>query len=342
MKKLPTPKQKENGKWLIQVQVDGKRKAKQFDTEDEALYWAAGEKTRQQETRQAPQKMTVRSAIDRYIESKSSILSPSTIRGYRTVQKCQLGDIENIQLANLTQEKIQKWTNYLTKKHAPKTVHNAHGLISAVLKEYHPSIILRTTLPQKERAEIQIPSESEIALIMQAAKETKYELPIALAIGMGLRQSEIAGLTWDCIQGETMTIKKAIVRGENGLEEKGTKTYSGKRTLKIPSFIKRLLAANPQTDKAALIVPLSGKAIYSGFSRICRKAGLPHFRFHDLRHANASIMLAIGVPDKYSMKRMGHKTSNMLKTTYQHTIKEKEEKFDALINAELERILSEK
>ena len=39
-------------------------------------------------------------------------------------------------------------------------------------------------------------------------------------------------------------------------------------------------------------------------------------------------MLAVGVPDKYSMKRMGHATNNMLKTTYQHTIKEKEAECD--------------
>jgi hypothetical protein len=39
------------------------------------------------------------------------------------------------------------------------------------------------------------------------------------------------------------------------------------------------------------------------------------------------------------MKRMGHATNNMLKTTYQHTIKEKEIQFDTLIDAELEKIL---
>lgn len=77
---------------------------------------------------------------------------------------------------------------------------------------------------------------------------------------------------------------------------------------------------------------MSGKAIYSGFSRICEKAGVPHYRFHDLRHTNASIMLASGIPDKYSMKRMGHATNNMLKTTYQHVIKEREAEYDQQID----------
>ena len=51
-------------------------------------------------------------------------------------------------------------------------------------------------------------------------------------------------------------------------------------------------------------------------------------------------MLAIGVPDKYSMKRMGHATNNMLKTTYQHTIKEKEQQFDTLIDSEFKKMFT--
>ena len=47
---LPKPRQKKNGKWIVQVMVDGKRQGKEFDTEDEALYWAAGLKTKQKET----------------------------------------------------------------------------------------------------------------------------------------------------------------------------------------------------------------------------------------------------------------------------------------------------
>ena len=76
------------------------------------------------------------------------------------------------------------------------------------------------------------------------------------------------------------------------------------------------------------MVNRTGKARYSVCSGICQKSGVPYFRFHDLRHVNASAMLAVGVPDKYSMKRMGHATNNMLKTTYQHTIKEKEAEYD--------------
>lgn len=338
--RLPKPKQKENGKWLIQVMVDGKRQGKEFDTEDEALYWASGIKTNQIENEIKPINLTVEKAIDKYIETKSSILSPSTIKGYKGIKKNRLGTIKTTKLADLTQEKIQRWVNSLAKNHSPKTVANAHGLLSAILNEYNPSLTVRTTLPKKIRPDIQIPSEADLIAIINTSKGTKYELPIALAIWLGLRQSEIVGLTWDCIDGDTIHIKQAIVEGENGPVKKGTKSYSGKREIRIPKHIKDLLNDAPHNGDR--IVNLSGKAIYSGFSRICQKAGTPHFRFHDLRHANASVMLAIGVPDKYSMKRMGHATNNMLKTTYQHTIKEKEKEFDDKIDSEFEKLFAPK
>lgn len=197
---------------------------------------------------------------------------------------------------------------------------------------------LRTTLPQKIKPDIQIPSESELKAILTEARGTKYELPIVLALWLGLRQSEILGLTWDCIDGDKLCIRRAIVMGEDGPVEKGTKTYSGTRTLHLPEYLKELLEAAPR--KGEHIVRMSGKAIYSGFSRICEKAGVPHYRFHDLRHANASIMLASGSPDKYSMKRMGHATNNMLKTTYQHVLKEREAEYDKQIDNYFENLFT--
>jgi len=67
---------------------------------------------------------------------------------------------------------------------------------------------------------------------------------------------------------------------------------------------------------------------------------LPHFRFHDLRHANTSVMLALNIPDKYAMERMGHATNNMLKTVYQHTMDEKRESVSDAIDEYFKKIIT--
>lgn len=44
-----------------------------------------------------------------------------------------------------------------------------------------------------------------------------------------------------------------------------------------------------------------------------------------IRHYNASIMLALNIPDKYAMERMGYSTPATLKKVYQHTMRDKQE-----------------
>lgn len=63
-----------------------------------------------------------------------------------------------------------------------------------------------------------------------------------------------------------------------------------------------------------------------------KKLGMKEFRFHDLRHYNASIMLALGIPDKYAMQRIGHASNTILKNVYQHTMEQKQNEFSITLD----------
>ena len=113
-------------------------------------------------------------------------------------------------------------------------------------------------------------------------KGMKYKLPIMLAIWLSLRASEILGLKWTDINGDYIHIQRTVATGTAGPVEKRTKTYRNTRTIHISAYIKQLLDAQPYAKEH--VINMSEKAICSGFVRICQKQGLPHFRFHDLRH----------------------------------------------------------
>lgn len=327
----PRPVELPSGAWRCQIMVNGQRIDAVDDDPAVAHAKALAMKAGIIEKEKNASSLTVGAAIDRYIESKNAVLSPSTIAGYKRIRKNVLQDLMTKNVATLSQEDIQRAVNKMAKDKSPKSVANAHGLLSATLSVYRPNMVLRTTLPQKQKHEPAIPSDEDIANILAASKGTEMELPILLALWLGLRASEIRGITWDAINGNTLHIKQAIVEGENGSEIKGTKTYSGNRKLQLPDYILHLIEAQPRTDD--YVVHLSGQAMYKQFSRLCEKHGIPHYRFHDLRHANASVMLALGVPDKYAMERMGHATNNMLKTVYQHTMKSKQDEVSEKVNS---------
>ena len=123
--------------------------------------------------------------------------------------------------------------------------------------------------------------------------------------------SEIRGLKFTDIKNGKIHIQRAIVEGENGPAEKLTKSLAGDRYLSCPTEIQKLI--DGQARETEYIVPLTEAAIYKGFKRLCEKANITPCRFHDLRHFAASEAHSLGIPDKYQMKRMGHKTDNMLK-----------------------------
>ena len=323
----PKPIELPSGMWRCQVTAGGKRHS--VIDEDPTVAHAKAVAIKNGFLKQAktPSSLSVGDAVDRYIESKDSVLSPSTIAGYKKIKANQFPPIEKIQLGLLTQETVQKWVNTMARDKSPKTVRNAHGLLSAAVSAYYPELSLRTTLPQKKRHDIAIPSDTDIKKILQTVKGTEDELYLLLAIWLGLRASEIRGLKWTDIDGDTLKIRRAIV--DEG--EKSTKTYSSQRDLPVPQRIKDLLETAPHTSD--YIITLSRRQMYFRFQGICKKAGVSqHYRFHDLRHINASVMLAQGVPNKYAQQRMGHATENMLKTVYQHTMEKETKKYNKKID----------
>lgn len=74
------------------------------------------------------------------------------------------------------------------------------------------------------------------------------------------------------------------------------------------------------SDTEGRVTSLSPDNITDKFRRVLKKAGLHHFRFHNLRHYSASIQHALGVHDVYIMKRDGWETNGVLKKVYRHAM----------------------
>ncbi len=345
--KTPKPQKLPSGNWRIRLQIDGKRYSITKPTKDEVKEEARKLYAGFEIEKRSP--MTVGQAIDRYISEKSKILSPYTIKGYNTIRRNYFQSIMNLNLTDLEQRDIQRaiMLDQVAGK-SPKTIKNAHGLLTATLSEYRPKFHVESKLPKLVKTERDIFSEEDMAKVWQAAKGDKYELAILLASWFGLRMSEVRGLKFGDISinnpphCNTMHIHRARIRVKGQDIDKTPKTAAGNRRIILPDLVFTLILKETQKHKAPCaddyICPYSISAINKGFIRICKKAGVEPCRFHDLRHFAASVSLALGVPDKYSMKRMGHATENMLKTTYQHTMKSKEEEYADLVDAHMETL----
>lgn len=348
--KTPKATKLKSGNWRVQIQIDGKRYSCTGETKKEAQDKAKQVFAGVEMEKRIP--LTVGKAMDKYIEEKEKVLSPSTIRGYKSVRRNYLQDLMDRNISDITQSDIQLAVSAeAAKGKSPKTIQNAHGLLNSVLEEFRPDFVIRTRLPQKQKSELRVFSEEEMTKVFQAAKGTTYELPILFAAWMGLRMSEIRGLRYNDIWNGRIHVHNAVVRNAEGKSvEKGTKTVSGDRWIKLPDTIHELIGdryadiygRESEIGLNDFICPWADITIYKNFINICKKAGVEPCRFHDLRHFAASEAHALGVPNKYSMKRMGHKTEHMLQNVYQHTLADKEDEFGELIDSKMESLYSGK
>ena len=348
---MATAKKLPSGQWRVQVYshteiIDGKpkkiRESFTANTKKEAEFMAAEFALNKKRAVQSI--ITVEEALNNYVDSKENILSPSTHKLYRSFIRKYYTSIKHIAINKLTNNHIQKEINDLSKDMSPKSVHNIYGLLYSSLKASNPKMDIDVSLPKKQKREMNIPTSSEIASMLDYSKHLPLHTAIILGFSMGLRRGEIAGLKWSDINFDT---KKMHVHTSVVLDDKKEwvfkepKSYEGNRILDIPDIayeeLKRIYS-----DDTEAVFPFRPSAISNSFIRMTKDLNLEHIRFHDLRHYYASLMLAANVPDKYAMQRMGHATNAVLKNVYQHLIDEKDREVTENINAHLLAQFSEK
>ncbi|MBO4912724.1 MAG: site-specific integrase [Butyrivibrio sp.] len=266
--------------------------------------------------------MPFKRACDSYIESKSNVLSVSSIRGYKGIMRQISPDFMNTKLSAITLPAVQTQINSYSVDHSPKSVYNMSGFIMGVLK-YYGVKIESPKLPQKEKKAPYIPTKEEVSAIFKEIKGTVYEVPIMLA-AMGLRRSEICALTVDDLKGNILTINKAKVLDSEGIWHiKSTKTTESTRDVVIPNYLADLIR------EQGFIYNGGPNVITQALERTQKKLGIPYFTLHKLRHFFASYMHDQGFTDKQIQDMGGWKTDNVMKSVYTHSMQMDEAKSKA-------------
>ena len=310
----------------------GKQKKKRLyssitaSTSDQADYQKSLVKLQKQSMRK-PLDMTLRDAINLYIENSDKVLSPSTIRGYDIIRRyafqdildMKLSDIDNAVLRSAVNREAKRSPSHFNDKSktiSPKTVANEYGLITAVLNQY-TDIDCTVKLPQRERKIKELPEPEEV---FRAIKGSCVELPVLLAMWLSFSMSEVRGLTKSkSIHGNYITITEVSLRlDKNDVIKKQAKKETRNRKHRIPDYLMNLIE---QVDTDVLVPHLPHWINYH-FQKCIKDAGLPHMTFHDLRHMNASIMSVLNIPEKYAMERGGWSSDNVMKNVYTHTFSE--------------------
>ena len=275
--------------------------------------------------------MSVGEAIDGYISLKENVLSPSTVRGYKSMRTNYYSEIEDINLREADSGKIQQWISSLTATHSPKSVHHAYSLLLSSLNLYAPDKSIHVTLPKLKQKEYHLPSDEDLKILIDYCEDKKmFELEVAIMLSMycSLRRGEICALEKTDLRGSTISISKCIVRDTNGgYVIKQPKTAKSFRKVSAPDFlVKKMMAI--EGDKFVNCFP---DALYDRFDRAVRASGIRPFNFHLLRHVFASKALMI-MPEKYVQEMGGWKSNYVMRTIYENTFDSERKKNEKKLN----------
>lgn len=292
--KVPKARKLSSGKWFIQLRLNGESIPVTADTEAKCQAEAAAIKSGLKKVQAG--KGTLRHAIDKYIDSKKNVLSPSTIRGYRAYQRRYLQAYMD---ADMTRVNWQKAVD--NEVCSPKTLKNVWNLAKAAMEEQGFSATVK--LPKVKKTQMPWLTSEQIPIFLKAIQGKQCEMPALLGLH-SLRRSEMFGLSWDDVNlaDNLIRVSKTVVMDENHelIMKSTAKTRESIRT--IPIMIPRLYELLSETeDKTGAIIKANLATPYEQINKICRENGLPEVGVHGLRRSFASLGYSLGMREEEIM-----------------------------------------
>ena len=297
-----------------------------------------------------PSKMTVADWLDIWTSDYLNDVKKSTAEQYIwTVQKYIIPALGAKKLFALTAPMIQALYNDLSRREKPlsaKTIKNVHGVLHRALQQAVQIGYIRTNPtdackpPRVIKKDMNPLEDDQISAFLDTIQDHPHEYLYKITLFTGLREGEVLGLTWDCVDFEQsiLTVKQQLRREQ----KKGGQYYfsspkNGKtRTLTLAPSVLQLFRlqklkqnglrvnAGELWEEHNLVFSnqcggyLSYRTVYDCFKRVVVKIGAPATRFHDLRHTYATMAIRAGDDIKTVQENLGHATAAFTLDVYGH------------------------
>lgn len=296
-------------------------------------------------------RITVGQYLERWLEDVvKPYRRPSTYVSYKERIHTHIApELGRIPLAKLTPQDVQRFLSGKVQegKLKPISVGYLHRILRSALTQAVKWELVRRNVaalvepPRVEKVDRQVLDVEQAKAFLAAVKGNRLEALYSVGFAIGLRKGEVLGLQWNDVDLErgAVTVRRELqyLDGKHQLVPYA-KTQSSLRTITLPAPALEALhehRARQQEERRALGdawrgdtwnlvftthlgTPIGARNALRAFQRALKRAGLPHQRFHDMRHACASLLLAMGVPDHVVMNILGHSSISITKNIYAH------------------------
>ncbi len=297
---------------------------------------------------QDPCKLTLAEWLNIWRKTYLHDVKHRTVEIYESVIRVHITQaLGAIRLEFLSTPMIQDFYNncFTEKNLSAKTIRNIHCVLHRALQQavaigylrFNPSDAC--SLPRMEKKELAPLDDFEISAFLQQIKGSPLETLMTVTLFTGMREGEVMGLQWSCVDfvRGTISINKQLqhYRDERGYQLVSTKNGKG-RVITPAAFVMGMLKRHRAAQDAARL--LAGEAwedagfvftdglghhlhtwtVYREFKRAVTAIGRPDARFHDLRHSYAVAAIRSGDDLKTVQGNLGHATAAFTLDVYGH------------------------
>ena len=302
-------------------------------------------------------KITLSDWIDRYLEeyAKPSVRVKSYDKYESCLAYVKKSFLGAITLGKLRNSMIQRFINNLLlsggikgKSLSSSTVRATRQYLGMALNQaVRDGLIQRnvakdTKPPKLVKEEIHPLDAKQVNKLLVVAQEYGdiAHMVIMIALNTGMRLGEIFGLKWDCVDLKTnmIYVRRQLVTSKKGSLFQPPKTKASRRRILLPTHLvvaivsykawqdqHKIKLGDLYQENNLVITNGLGKVYDTSnftsrvFKQMLKNAEVEqHFKFHDLRHTHATMLLMGGVNPKVVQERLGHSSIKMTLDTYGH------------------------
>jgi integrase len=314
-------------------------------------------------------KITVAQFLDRWLADVKARVSPKTYERYEQVCRkniapllgaVPLSKLKPAQISEAYAKALATGRRKRTGGLSPRTVHHMHVILKGALAQAVKwEMLVRNPAaavdpPKVVRTTMQTYDLGQTAELIEAVRRKRMFIPTLLAVLCGLRRGEIAALRWcnvDLVIGQLAVVQSAE-QTKLGVRYKEPKSGRARTVALSATVMAELKAHRVQqaqellklgkrlTDDDFVVAqadgsPLRPHSLGQEWVRFLAKSTLPRIRFHDLRHAHATHLLASGVHPKIASERLGHSKVGITLDLYSHVLPNMQADAVALVDGAL-------
>jgi integrase len=280
---------------------------------------------------------------------------PGTVRSYEGIIRIHLiPGLGHIDLSKLDAPAVRKFLNAKLKEgSSARNVELMRAVLHACIHQavrddlVPRNVVSLTSAPTVKRPAREFLNVDHARAVIKTAADHKRGALFVTAIATGCRLGELLALEWSDVDlhGGFIRVSKQLQRqggrvghGGSRLATVEPKTERSNRTLPVPSFaidslrkhkeVRQALASKrglPWSEDLHVFGcegfgPTEPRNATRTFKAFLKEAEVPDVRFHDLRHACASLMLSQGTDLRTIMQHLGHSQIALTMNTYSHVV----------------------